>query len=835
MSKLVKVALPIPTNQLFTYKLPESDTNAVGKRAIVPLMNREVTGIIVEFDDSDYKSEIKDVLDIPDKLPIFSENMLKFTRWMSEYYMTSWGETLKIALPPGFFVQSTTKFKLSDLAAANPTLLQSIRGPRQAEIVNLLSEHNSYVTVAYIEKKLGTKISASQLNALESAGIIEIEDSKIRAKSAKKVKMLAISEKYLNDEIEVKIFLINSESKKPSYGRIFSLLYLQHMNGIKGIPSKNALDESKVSRSVVNTLIKKGVVYEYEIESAYVPVTALTPLATKDEINAVLSDEQNECVTQICDAIDKNNHEPILLHGVTGSGKTLVYMQAVRKVLDMGKTALLLVPEIALTPQLIDRFRKVFSNQLAVLHSGMKDSERFESWNALKKGEYRIALGARSALFAPIDNLGIIIVDEEHDSSYKQDSPSPRYQARDSAVMRAKIEDCLCVLGSATPSIESMYNTTSKYKIAQIKNRADGAEMPEVTLLDTISATKNNQMIGSFSRLLLDKIVQKVNRKEGVIILQNRRGFASVVCCNECGFIPECSHCSVKLTYHKPKEALICHYCGYSEKMITHCKACDTDSLALIGTGTQRIEAELASLLSERGVKHVIKRMDSDSVKQPGSLRRILTSFAKGDTDILVGTQMLAKGIDIDRVTLIGVINADLQLLFPDFRSAERTFQLLTQISGRAGRQRDFRGEVILQSFNPTHYAVKLASTADYDAFYAHEIELRREVFYPPYVRFIAVEFYGGDETKVISYAKRFASLFPKSAAIHEIMGPVIPTIARISNNYRRVIYIKGNKSKDPSGAITRAVIRDVLKRFELPFSKNVVMIKIDIDSYSSL
>lgn len=835
MSKLVKVALPIPTDQLFTYKLPESDSDAVGKRAIVPLMNREVTGIIVEFDESDYKSEIKDIVDVPDQLPIFSQNMLKFTRWMSEYYMTSWGETLKVALPPGFFVQSTTKFKLTDLATSNSALLQNIRGPRQAEIANLLSEHNSYVTVAYIEKKLGTKISTSQLNALENAGIIEIEDSKIRAKSAKKVKMLAITEKYLNDEIEVKIFLINSESKKPSYGRLFSLLYMQHMNRIKGIPSKIALEEAKVSRSVVNTLIKKGVIYEYEIEADYVAETVVTPLVTKDEINATLSDEQQECVSQICDAIEKNQQEPFLLHGVTGSGKTLIYMQAVRKVLDMGKTALLLVPEIALTPQLIDRFRKVFSNQLAVLHSGMKDSERFESWNALKKGEYSIALGARSALFAPIDNLGIIIVDEEHDSSYKQDSPAPRYQARDSAVMRAKIENCLCLLGSATPSIESMFNTTSKYKIAQIKSRADGAEMPEVTLLDTISAMKNNQMVGSFSRLLMDKIVQKVNQKEGIIILQNRRGFASVVCCNDCGFIPECSHCSVKLTYHKPKESLICHYCGYIEKMIEKCKACDNESLALIGTGTQRIEAELASLLNERGLKPVIKRMDSDTVKPAGSLRKILTSFAKGDTDILVGTQMLAKGIDIERVTLIGVINADLQLLFPDFRSAERTFQLLTQISGRAGRQKDYRGEVILQSFNPNHYAVRLAAAADYGAFYSHEIELRRDILYPPFVRFIAVEFYGGDETKVISYAKRFFSLFPRSAAIHEIMGPVVPTIARISNNYRRVIYIKSSKSKDPSGNITRAAIRDVLKRFALPFSKNVVMIKIDIDSYSSL
>ncbi len=835
MGKFVKVALPIPTDQLFTYKLNRNVADVIGKRVIVPLMNRSLTGIIVDHDDADYKSEVKDIIDIPDDYPLFSENMLKLTRWISEYYMTSWGETLKSALPPGFYSQSTTKIRLTPEAAANPDLLNALKSIRQYEIVKYLIENPGFVAISTIEKSLEIRTSSSQLNSLQNAGIIETESACSRTLATKRVKMLRLSDMYLNSELRARVFLEKHTAKKPIYARVFSFLYVNDKKSLKGTPAKIVLEETKAGRSVINTLTKKGIIREYEVEIEYEPSFDAPTLASKDEIDVPLTAEQQKAVDLMIYSLEQNLTEPILVHGVTGSGKTILYMQAIQRTIELGKTALVLVPEIALTPQLIDRFRRVFRNQLAVLHSGLKDSERYESWNALRKGEFKIALGARSALFAPLHNLGLIIVDEEHDTSYKQDSPAPRYQARDCAVMRGKIENCLVVLGSATPSIESMYNTQNKYRLVRITTRADGAKLPKVVLLDSVSTSVNGQMRGSFSIVLLDKIVTRYKKKEGVIILQNRRGFASVISCNYCGYTSECKFCSVKLTYHKIREAAVCHYCGYSEKMEKTCSKCDSNKLTLVGSGTQKIEIELAKILADMGHKPVIKRMDSDAVKPEGSLRKILTSFSTGETDILVGTQMLAKGIDIERVSLIGVINADIQLFLPDFRSSERTFQLLTQISGRAGRQKDYRGEVIIQSHNPNHYAVKIAAESNYDKFYKKEIKLRQEVLYPPFVRFIAIEFNGIEETKVISYASRFASLLPQSDAILDVMGPVIPTIAKISDKFRRVIYIKSNKSIDPSGYITRAVLREVLKKFELTFSKNTVMMKIDIDSYTSL
>lgn len=835
MGKFVKVALPIPTDQLFTYKLNRNIADVIGKRVIVPLMNRSLTGIIVDYDDADYKSEVKDIIDIPDDYPLFSENMLKLTRWISEYYMTSWGETLKSALPPGFYSQSTTKICLTPDAAANPGILHAVKSKRQFELIKYLMDNPGFVAISVIEKSLDIKISSSQLHSLQNAGIIETESSHSRTLTTRRVKMLRLSDMYLNSELRSRVFLEKHIEKKPVYARIFSFLYINDKKSLKGTPAKTVLEETKAGRSVLNTLIKKGIIREYEAEIEYEPNFGTQSLSTKNEIDVPLTEEQQKAVDLMIYSLEQNLTEPIVIHGVTGSGKTILYMKAIQRVIELGKTALILVPEIALTPQLIDRFRRVFRNQLAVLHSGMKDTERYESWNALRKGEFKIALGARSALFAPLHNLGLIIVDEEHDTSYKQDSPAPRYQARDCAVMRGKIEDCLVVLGSATPSIESMYNTQNKYKLAKITSRADGAKLPKVILIDSISANLNGQMKGSFCIELLDRIISRYNKKEGVIILQNRRGFASVISCNQCGHTPECKYCSVKLTYHKTREAAVCHYCGYSEKMDKTCSNCGSSELALVGSGTQRIEIELAKILADMGHKPVIRRMDSDSVKPEGALRKILASFSNGETDILVGTQMLAKGIDIDRVSLIGVINADIQLFLPDFRSSERTFQLLTQISGRAGRQKNYRGEVIIQSHNPNHYAVKIAAESNYDKFYKKEIKLRKEVLYPPFVRFISIEFNGIEETKVISYASRFASLLPKSDAIIDVMGPVIPTIAKISDKFRRVIYIKSNKTIDPSGYITRAVLREALKRFELTFSKNTVMMKIDIDSYSSL
>jgi primosomal protein N' (replication factor Y) len=534
--------------------------------------------------------------------------------------------------------------------------------------------------------------------------------------------------------------------------------------------------------------------------------------------------------------MDSGEFKTFLIYGVTGSGKTLVYLHNIRKAINSGKGVLILVPEISLTPQLIDRFEKSFAGMVSILHSKMTDYERVYSWRQIASGKVKIVLGARSALFAPIQNLGIIIVDEEHEQSYKQESPAPRYNARDAAIVRAKNENAVIVLGSATPSIESMYNTMNgKYELLNLKQRADGAEMPFVRVIDMIDSMKKGKVINSFSKVLLDMIEDRLAKNEGVILFQNRRGFSTVLICKSCAHTPECIHCSIKLTYHKSRNILKCHYCGYTVTTPNSCLACEDGEYEISGYGTQRIEQELKEYLESKNIQTNIERLDLDSTTAKDSQRRILERFYTGETSILVGTQMVAKGLNFDRVTLVGVINSDIQLFMPDFRASERTFQLLTQVSGRAGRKRGMLGQVIIQTYNADNYAIKYAAAADYIGFYNREIEIRFNSFYPPFTRFITLEFYGTEEDKTANYASTFRAYLPKSSNDIEILGPVIPTIFKMRNNFRRVIIIKSLKDKDKSGAFTRNLIRKALAACSLKFSIGTVMMKIDIDSFAGV
>lgn len=836
--RAVKIALPVPAGQLFSYLVPLGYGSAElrGRRALVPFGERTMTGIIVGDDTITKERTLKRVLEIFDDKPIFSDTMLEFTKWISEYYLSSWGETLRAALPQGMSPQSVIKAQI--IREPTPEELEQMlkRAPKRAALLKTLINTSTPVSVNYLESLLNAKTIALQLESLENSGYILCEKLTEKDLQPKFQKALSINLELANDNALFRKELDKMDKSAPKQSLLLSYIFLLQKNNPEPVIMAQALRETESSSSVIDALVKKGFlkVEDVEIDRGKQEIEAVS-LAQRDETLLSLTDEQEAALGAISQILEKGAYEPFLLHGITGSGKTLVYLHSIRKALELGKTALVLLPEISLTPQMIDRFQAVFPSQLAVLHSKMSQGQRYDSWRSILHGKAKIVIGARSAIFAPLRYLGLIIVDEEHESSYKQQSPQPRYNARDCAIVRARKENCALVLGSATPSLESYYNAMQgRYKLLKIESRADNAKMPAIKIIDTISARKAGQFKGSFALELIDAISLRLKKKEGVILLQNRRGFSSYLECKDCGFVPMCKNCSVSMTYHKRGARLKCHYCGFTTEPEKSCPSCGHPELSEIGFGTQRIEDELTELLAERDMKAVIERMDFDSTSKKGSHRRILTNFSNGTTDILLGTQMVAKGLDFDRVTLVGVVNADIQLFIPDFRSSERTFQLLTQVAGRAGRTSDKAGEVIIQTAQPGNFAISSAKSGSYNSFYEIEINNRKTAQYPPFVRFVVIEFSGGDENEVHGNALRFNGLLRATDAI-KILGPVEPAIARLRGNFRRITILKNIKSADPSGAALRQALCFAVEEYKKKFSKSSVKVTIDIDSYSGI
>lgn len=536
--------------------------------------------------------------------------------------------------------------------------------------------------------------------------------------------------------------------------------------------------------SAVRALEKKGlVVIEKE-------TTLRNPLLSHHVVPTEplpLMAQQSEALNLICRSVDSLTPPVVLLYGVTGSGKTEVYLQAISHALQQNKGAIVLVPEIALTPQTIERFRGRFGDTIAVLHSSLSDGERHDEWHRLRDGTARIAIGARSAVFAPVQGLGLIVVDEEHEHTYKQDE-APRYNARDVAVMRGRIEGCAVVLGSATPAIESYHNAaTGKYALARLPHRVDHRSMPSMRIVDMRLEAERTGKVAVFSRDLVEAVRSRISRAEQVILFLNRRGYATSLICPKCGYVAQCGQCSVELTYHRQGESLKCHVCGFTAPVPARCPACQDPAYKLAGIGTQRVEIAVEKVF--RGAR--VARMDTDSTSTKDSHRRILGEFRTGKIDILVGTQMIAKGLDFPNVTLIGVLNADLSLHMPDFRAGERTFQLLTQVAGRAGRG-DIPGEVIVQTYTPFHVAIQAARRLDYQGFFDQELESRRELSYPPFAHLVCVGFKGADEGRVVAAGEDFVErLKPRLAAGVALDGPTPAPLLRAKGQYRYQILLR--------------------------------------------
>lgn len=850
MPKLfIDIAVPVAVDQLFTYNVPDvlQSQIKIGVRVVAPFGNKTVIGFVVNKLKSTTIPRLKDIHDILDPEPIISEEMLKLTKWISEYYLAPWGEVLKSALPQGSI--SGSKKTISLKTGLEEALLKTSGAPKQTQIVNLLAQKRE-LSAAYIQKTLNIKSIHSFLNELVQKNIISVEEklpAGIKPKYEKAIFIDDHAKQIWNEWLNKP----DNQNNKRLIKQIQVLKYLAESPSGTSLPLTKVIKESKSSLSSVNTLARQGLV---TVAKQEIKRSVAYELHESQQQNIVLNNHQQNAFTQIDNAISENKFRPFLLHGITGSGKTQVYIETIKSALDKGKSAIVLVPEISLTPQIVARFQFHFGEKVAVFHSRMSAGERSDAWRLAKRGDCSIVIGPRSAIFAPLKNLGLIVVDEEQEASYKQFDQTPRYHARDVAVVRAMENNAVVVLGSATPSIESYYNAlTNKYKLIGLPERVDDAALPEIEIVDMTSerqkifekfraerkvefekdpaaakASKRKPEFSSISSLLKEKINDRLTKKEGIILLQNRRGFSTFVECLDCGYVEMCEHCHVSLTYHITKKHLRCHYCGFVKTPPEVCPKCTGIELSYKGFGTQHIEEDLQKMFPEAS----ISRMDLDTTASKGSHDKILKQFGSGEIDILLGTQMVAKGLDFSHVTLVGVVSADIQMLLPDFRSAERTFQLLTQVAGRAGRTGALKGEVIIQTYQSKHYSLKHTTTHDYIGFYNEEINYRKELSYPPFSRIALIEIKGTNENEVTKHALSFYEELKTSNEQLIILGPSEAAIPKLKNYYRWHILIKDLKTKDPSGKILRNILTKAVSNYnKSSFGKSrSIKIIVDVD-----
>jgi primosomal protein N' (replication factor Y) len=779
MKEAIQIAVPIPSagrdgtqnEETFYYSAPLHLQGGVqvGKRVLIPFKNRKALGFIVGFGKPPEGLALKEIIDIVDEEPLFDEGRLEFLKWVSSYYLTPLGIVLKAAHPGGLGVNLKKVLKITDKG------------------LNLLNKDKLNELEKLILKTLSISgdITVRKLFNLVEGGTYEILNSLRR-------KRLVDFSYELHSNPRVKLEKVISVSESPH------LSFKNNQNiPIKGTTRSQIFDYVVEHRRVPYSRIKeifgdvsrqigwlesKGYII---VEYHEVTRDPFSEIAILDEAPPDLTTDQEIAFERIKEAIERKKFSPFLLHGVTGSGKTEVYLRAIEEVIKNGKEAIVLVPEISLTPQLVKRFRSRFGSKVGVIHSALSDGERFDAWRMARRGEIKIIIGARSAIFAPFKNIGIVVVDEEHEQSYKQDE-QPRYNARDLALVLGKMMDGVVLLGSATPSVESYANALKeKFTYLSLPLRVENRRLPYVEIVDM-----KGEGGGIFSKRLEEAIIENYKAGMQTILFLNRRGFSTLIFCPRCGKSLLCPNCSINLTYHMKEDSLICHYCGISEKFLKSCRNC-SGPLKKLGMGTQKIEEEIKRILPKASVA----RMDRDALGGKIKLFNLYRKLEKGEIDVLIGTQMVAKGHDLPGVTLVGVILADLALGIPDFRAGERTFQLITQVAGRAGRG-DHPGRVIVQTYNPEHPSIRFAVEQDSVSFLNQELELREELWYPPFSKLISFRFEGKDKYETSKAAKdageiarRLLSKFPIS--IMQILGPSPSPVYKVRNRFRWHMLIK--------------------------------------------
>lgn len=809
-----EVALPLPVDRTFTYRIPPAlQTRArPGMRAVVPFQTRVVTGYIVSLSCDTSVEKVRDLLDLPDDALVVTEELLELTRWVADYYCCAWGEALQCAVPPGIHVRSRMRYILQ-LDRLGPGRFTD----RQRKVIEALHRRGP-LTEGQLVKVAGRAALSTTLRSLTRRGLVRREPVPVAPSVSARTETWA---RLIEDRIPPAEELAALQRRAPRQAAV----YLDLLHGEPERTTAVLWEKHQAGPAVLKALEFRGLIELTERELYRMPHFEADAQAVKHTLN----EEQQVAYQAITQAAARGEFQTFLLQGITGSGKTEVYLQAIEWVLEQGRNALMLVPEISLTPQTVARFKARFQADIAVLHSRLGAGERYDEWRRALRGEVRIVVGARSAVFAPLPRIGIIIVDEEHDTSYKQ-ADTPRYHARDTAIMRAKMNRAVCVLGSATPSVESYYNSeTGKSVRIELPRRATNALLPEVEIVDMRVETREVGARVILSRALEEEIAECRKAGEQALLLLNRRGFAPFVLCPQCGWVAPCRNCNVTMTYHAKGGFLSCHYCNARRGVPQVCDECRFNPLLYLGVGTQRVEDYLERSFPDAR----IGRMDADTTSKKGGHARILRRLASGETDILVGTQMIAKGHDYPGVTLVGVINADTSLCMPDFRAAENTFQLLTQVAGRAGRG-DRPGRVIIQTYRPGHYAIQAAARHDYAAFFRREIAERQAAGYPPYRRManFAVECEDPLEAeRAAAFLHRVVREQLRAAAVRgiEVLGPAPATVRRVKRKYRWNLGLLS-----PSAKHLNLLAREIREAFGKGFPGDRVQLKVDLDPYGA-
>ena len=766
----VTVALNIPSDKLFTYEVPANLQQEVeiGKRVFVPFGHRKRTGFIIKIISSCDLKNIKSIAEILDDEPLFGLSDLDFYQWIANYFMYPLGKTLTELIPSG----SEKKDFLWITPLPRTTEIQL--PPAQEKLLTFLQQYPQGIALNNIIKVSGFKNVSSALRELHSAGLLRIEEKQNKQLSPHSEIIVTldeskIAEAKLTDKQEKLIEFI--QTKGP-------------------ISLNDLIEESNISSAVIKRLHDKGILKFTANEKMRTASFDSTIGQNKKQI--ILNNQQNRALEEISRYLEKNIFTPILLHGVTGSGKTEIYLNAIEKVLKNDGSAIYLVPEIALTPQLISRIAgRIDEKKIAILHSGIAESVRYDQWRQVKRGLINLVIGTRSALFAPLPNLKLIIVDEEHDTSYKQDERLC-YHARDLAILKGKMASAIVIIGSATPSVRTYFNAqTNKYRHLELSRRVYDRPMPVVEIIDMKAQQEKSGKTPILSDALIAGIKDTLVKKEQVLLFLNKRGFDTFLVCADCGYNFRCPNCAVSLKNHIAEGVVKCHYCDYTIKALPLCPSCKSSRILSYGVGTQKLEKEIEKIFPEAR----IQRMDSDTTSRKGTQEKILQVLEKRQIDILIGTQMITKGHDFPFITLVGVISADTALNMPDFRAAERTFQLITQVAGRGGRG-ETPGKVIIQTFNPDHYALRHAQNHDYKSFYTEEIDFRKALQYPPFGRIINLRLSSIKKDTLVEQAHILGKLAKKLSARHgniaEIIGPAESPLAKIRGRFRFQMLIKG-------------------------------------------
>ncbi|MGE6219688.1 replication restart helicase PriA [Nubsella zeaxanthinifaciens] len=809
----VEVVLPLSLAINYTYRVPFelNEAIAIGKRVVVQFGKHKIYTALVKSIGKNPPEhyQAKYIIDVVDEHPVVNPKQFEFWDWITSYYLCNEGDVMSAALPTGLKLASETVLLLKE------ELPSELQLTEKEQLIFEVLQKQHRISIDEVAGLLGQKTVYPLVNSLIAKEVIVAAEEVVDKYKPLLKPFVRLNEFYREDENLRQLF---SQLEKAPKQLDALLAYLKLSRGTGFISRTQLVEESGSGQSSLKSLIDKGV-FDLEMRS----VSRLSDDGEVFDANFKLSEQQERALNEIKQLFVAK--DVVLLHGVTASGKTQLYIKLIEDAIAKGGQVLFLLPEIALTTQIVERLKFYFGSKIGVYHSKFNDNERVEIWNKVSSGAYQIVLGARSAVLLPFVQLNLVVVDEEHENSYKQYDPAPRYQARDAAIFLAHLHKAKVVLGSATPSLESYYNAkTDKYGLVELSERFGGVQLPLQQVVSIAEETKRKKMTSYFTSVLIDDIVEALEKKEQIILFQNRRGYATILLCATCGYAPKCVNCDVSLTYHKSSGKLHCHYCGYYQSSINVCPACGSVHVEQKGFGTERIEEELSLLFPDAK----IARLDLDSTRSKNGMQQIIRDFQEKKADILIGTQMVAKGLDFENVSLIGVINADTLLNYPDFRAFERSYQLLAQVAGRAGR-RDKQGKVCIQAYADDHRIIQQVVNNDYEQMYADELEERRQFNYPPFSRLIFVNVKHKD-ADVLNLAAQTLAANLRGQLGKRVLGPEQPLVSRVRNYYIKQIILKIERT----AAIqkVKTVLVDTIRDFNSQKEFRSVITQIDVDPY---